>query len=677
MTDNRLKQILLSVAALAAPFFAGAVTAWPGAIQITNPDGSKIMVRAHGDEHFHYFTDAEESFIMERDSKGFFRKAVRDGKALEYCAESVNILMAEKGSQKCVDHTTPSCLPAIDDDGRTTYPTIGTDIHGLIVLLEYADTPFVIPNPKSTIERMLNEPGYSLYGGHGSAADYFTACSDGNFIPVFDVSEIITLPEPRAWYTGDNLKQFDNWGYALKYALEELDRQGMDFSRYDYDNDGVIDTVYFIYAGHGQHDTADGSCIWPHQGNYDDEIYGEVVLDGKIFRPYACSNELVADFRIPEGESAPCLAGVGVFCHEYSHVLGIPDLYNTGYNMGNISTPGTWSIMDQGPYNNDATQPPLYSAYEKWICRWTEFYEAEDGETYILDAATNNGHAVKIATDSPNEYFIVESRCNESWDESLGEEGLVIWHIDFDKNAWDNNLVNSRTNPGVSIHYSDKYKNTVTWPGVSNQIYLYPEYSNTLKTFRQYLDFSPYLTRLGYNEETGESSFEYNVVSERPDVETFIYSPWRPNDDSRGFTIFWEPLECADGYIVNVWRDTKKGPVYLAQDKIVIDTTELAFENLTAAWWQGDVRATVTVISGLPALHPSEEIVFTPMNLSTTGVRKIYQEDKYRDEVDHDRSIPSESHVFTLSGIEVTTHQLTPGLYIKKSNGKVSKVLVK
>lgn len=333
--------------------------------------------------------------------------------------------------------------------------------------------------------------------------------------------------------------------------------------------------------------------------------------------------------------------------------------------------------MDQGPYNNGATQPPLYSAYEKWICRWTEFVDAEDGEIYAFGSATNNGHAIRIPTESPNEYFIIESRCNDSWDEWLGEEGLLIWHIDFDKEAWENNYVNSRYNPGVSIHYSDQFKNSTTWPGINNQIYIYPEYSNTLTTFRRYLDFHPYLTHIDFNEDTGEGTFEYNVLSDRPDIVTKIHTPCRPDDDSRGFSIAWEPVEEANGYVVNVWRDTKKGRVYLAQDKIVTQSCELTFENLTAAWWQGEVKATVTVISGLPALNPSEEIVFTPMYLATTGVREVSPQ---LNEICVNRKkylIPSGSRIFTLSGIEMTPQNLSSGIYLLELNGKVSKIYLK
>lgn len=676
MTHSLFKSLLF-LAGCCLPSVVASMPAWPGGIELTNPDGSKIIVLAHGDKHFHYLTDSERSYIIEKDSEGFYRKATRNGKALAFNEENVSALREESLRRERV-FKSPSRLAAIDDEGRTFYPTKGNDIHSLVVLLAYPDTPFSIPDPKGTIERMLNEPGYSLYGGHGSAADYFTACSEGQFTPVFDVSEIVVLPENRSWYTGKNVKDFENWGYALKYALEELDRQGMDFSRYDYDNDGIIDTVYFIYAGNGQHDTMDPTCIWPHQGNYSAEEYGEVNVDGKIFMPYACSNELTAPHRIPAGESAPYLDGVGVFCHEYSHVLGIPDMYNTGYDFGGFTTPETWSVMDQGPYNNGATQPPLYSAYEKWVCHWTEFIEAEDGEFYSLAASADKGKAVRIPTASPNEYFIIESRSSAGWDASLGQEGLLIWHIDYDKDAWETNQVNSRSNPGVSIHYSVSPKGDVTWPGNSNLIYSFPESANPLKTIRKDYDFAPFITRMNYDKESGTGSFEYNVVKERPNARTFIHTPIRNDDDSKGFSISWAPYEGADGYLINIWRDTKKGRVYLSgcQDRIIVDSTELSFNNLTSAWWQGDVKATVTVICGLPALESSEEMVFTPMNLDTSGIDSMEEESPIYAE-GNGIVAPDEARIFTISGAEVGRGNLAPGIYLVVYDGATRKVAVK
>ena len=146
----------------------------------------------------------------------------------------------------------------------------------------------------------------------------------------------------------------------MVYALDAVDDE-VDFSKYDFDDDGTVDTVYFIYAGYGQADTGDETTVWPHQSILQGMVGSKKLLDGVYVNPYATSQELKggSHYYYQDGE----LAGIGTFCHEFGHVLGLPDLYDPNYNKQCI-TPNEWSIMDQGSYSGDSNCPPLFSAYE-------------------------------------------------------------------------------------------------------------------------------------------------------------------------------------------------------------------------------------------------------------------------------------------------------------------------
>ena len=151
-------------------------------------------------------------------------------------------------------------------------------------------------------------------------------------------------------------------------ACQQLDAT-VDFSEYDRDNDGYIDNVYIFYAGRGEASGGSSSTVWPHSWEVSAVESQTYYFDNVILNRYACGNEW-------EGDKPD---GVGTFIHEFSHVLGLPDLYSTSYSSA--FTPGSWSAMDYGPYNNNGCTPPLYSVFE--ICSrldnsyrigWTKFY---------------------------------------------------------------------------------------------------------------------------------------------------------------------------------------------------------------------------------------------------------------------------------------------------------------
>lgn len=400
---------------------------------VTLSNGLTVKVRLCGDEHAHWW-QAEDGSCFDVDSLGkgkavvpqeLMSKARSRMAARRQAARRAN---AKKASQR------------IATNGNTG--KFQGQRHGLIILVNFADSKFNTSKfgPTQTLySRIANEANYGENNFKGSISDYFKAQSGGQFLLDFDVAGPVTLPNGYSYY-GQN----DDDGYdkrpkeMVREACQVVDGS-VDFSKYDWDGDGEVEEVFVVYAGNGEHDTANQpNLIWPHMdnlANYDEQL----TLDGVTINTYACASELNGD---------KTLSGIGTFCHEFSHCMGFPDMYDTASDGNNFGM-GSWDLMDYGSYNGDGYVPAGYSGYEKMVCGWTTPIEldkpmtvngmerlADMGQTYII---YNKGNR--------NEYYILENRQQSGFDKYLPGSGLLIERVDYDKDIWEWNAVNT-TNGG-------------------------------------------------------------------------------------------------------------------------------------------------------------------------------------------------------------------------------------
>ena len=400
---------------------------------VTLSNGLTIKARLCGDEHAHWW-QAEDGSCFDVDSLGkgkavvpqeLMSKARSRMAARRQAARRAN---AKKASQR------------IATNGNTG--KFQGQRHGLIILVNFADSKFNTSKfgPTQTLYyRIANETNYGENNFKGSISDYFKAQSGGQFLLDFDVAGPVTLPYGYSYY-GQN----DDDGYdkrpteMVREACQAVDGS-VDFSKYDWDGDGEVEEVFVVYAGNGEHDTTNQpNLIWPHMDNLAN--YGEqLTLDGVTINTYACASELNGD---------KTLSGIGTFCHEFSHCMGFPDMYDTASDGNNFGM-GSWDLMDYGSYNGAGYVPAGYSGYEKMVCGWTTPIEldkpmtvngmerlADMGQTYII---YNKGNR--------NEYYILENRQQSGFDKYLPGSGLLIEHVDYDKDIWEWNAVNT-TNGG-------------------------------------------------------------------------------------------------------------------------------------------------------------------------------------------------------------------------------------
>ncbi|MDO4336318.1 MAG: M6 family metalloprotease domain-containing protein [Bacteroidales bacterium] len=344
---------------------------------------------------------------------------------------------------------------------ESTFPVLGEQ-KGLVVLVEYEDIAFTYGD-YDYFNRMLNEEGFSDFGSLGSCRDWFVDNSGGLFMPDFDVYGPVVLPNKRNYYGANDFFGNDMRPHEMAiHALEILDEE-VDFSQYDRDGDGKIDNVFIFYAGRGEHDSNLANAVWPHSWDISianpDSTY---VFDDVVLDHYACTCEYPSGYKRPDG--------IGTFVHEFSHVMGLPDLYVTTYTGG--FTPGPYSVLDQGPYNNDRLTPPNYSSYEKCALGWVDMIPIEEG-TVELPNFSDSNIAYVLPTERPDEFYFFENRQQKGNDTYLPNHGMLVWRVDYNKTKWDMNSVNNTSShQGVDLVEADNRKTEGTregdpYPGAS------------------------------------------------------------------------------------------------------------------------------------------------------------------------------------------------------------------
>ena len=400
-----------------------AIPSNPNPAVYTQPDGTQIVLSLQGDEFFHYLTN-EQGEVVEMDADGFYRP--------KGTISHQQFLQRRKASKQHREAANPQSRVG----GYTPAP------RGIVLIVQFADFSCVPATTQESMNEMCNGDNYSYDGAYGSAKQYFIDQSGGIYVPQFDVYGPITLTHNRSYY-GEN----DENGYdmrvdeavieAAQYAQQNL---GADFSLYDSNNDGNVDFVYLIYAGNGENVSGNPSYyIWPHQSSV---WWNEVYLNGKRLGTYACSAEL-------ENASSTQRCGVGTLCHEFSHVLGLPDYYDTQYgtNYREGLIPGKWDLMSSGSYNNDGKYPANYTVYEKCQFGWTSPVLLNRSQDVRINASSNYYYvsldgSPKEAT-SPDTVYYLENRQKTGWDKYVPGHGMLIWRVVYDQDKWYANTPNN------------------------------------------------------------------------------------------------------------------------------------------------------------------------------------------------------------------------------------------
>ena len=613
---------------------------------ITLANGTQKEVMLVGDENMHYYLDAEENAYT-RNADGIYvkkdreqlqslwkeRLAARNKHRMERALARGMNLTPEMARENKVRRKA--------EWGAEKNPISG-DKKGLVILVNFADMELNAAHRNEYYNRFFNEEGFSESGNAGSVHDYFYECSYGQFNLTFDVYGPVTVSKECAYY-GQNNENGDDM-YAAEMVAEACrlaDELGADFSQYDWDGDGIVDQVFLVYAGYGEHAGADESTIWPHEysladaGNYGDGT-GAITLDGTMVDTYAVSSEL-------DGNKGNTPAGIGTACHEFSHCMCIPDFYDTS-NHGYYGM-DSWDLMDYGSYSGNyrGNCPVPYTSYERMYCGWLTPVELsaptqisgmqslyESPEAYIIYNEKNR-----------KEYYMLENRQNLGFGASNPAHGMLVLHVYFDSNVWAENTVNSSTTQRMTIIPADGKLSVFTnsgdtWPGTTHNTALTDTSSPAATLYVANTDGRKLMGKpIEEIEESadGKISFAFNgglpigipVATEATDI------------SGNAFTANWTPVEGATGYIVQLTATDLLMKEYDLKEVTLLEEDFSGFNNGKTSAGTSDIGEHLDEYTETPGWKgyklyttpenavkvgsaKSEGYIFTPWLKSTTGV---------------------------------------------------------
>lgn len=564
---RRLFNALLSVLALSTVFTASAVTAKKGVVTVTQRDGTELNVRLYGDEWTHYCTTEDGYLLMEQDGLYYYgERSAATGQVVSSQRRAVNVASRTAADRSFLATLDPQSLisarveqmaqPAAQGAPRfratagpgtfpgTSFPPLGEQ-KALVILVAYSNVDFTLEDPHDYFTRMLNEEGFNTNGGTGSCRDFYMQSSNNQFIPEFDVYGPVTLPKARSYYGSNDWYGNDQHPEEMVIdACDLLDDQ-IDFSEYDRDGDGYVDNVYIFYAGRGEADGGASETVWPHSWNVEYGVGYNPEYDGVKISRYGCSNEWSGTTYSGHAD------GIGTFCHEFGHVMGLPDLYATSYT--GAFTPDAYACMDAGSYNNDGRTPPIMGVFERYALGWIEPTVIDGRMNCKLNHILTHNEAYIIPTSDPYEFFLLENRQLAGFDAYIPGHGMLIWHVDYDENVWTNNTVNNSTSHQyVDIEEADGIQSESTrsgdpFPGTANITSFTDDTTPSMKTWAKKGLNLP-ITEI--KETNGVITFV--VCGGLVDVDAPVLSEEITDIQAESFTASWSEVTDATNYVATL-----------------------------------------------------------------------------------------------------------------------------
>ena len=455
-----LKQLSLIVCLMLCSLTTWAAKAESIPVQVRQADGSVITVILCGDEHINWYTTLDGVLLVQgTDNNYYIGKVEKSGNLIatqQLAHEALTRSQAERNlianqdkekffayvnkvaeeSENAYNNSPLTRGPIVDTGygGVPYFPHTGSP-KALVILAEFQDTTFTIQDTKKVFTNyLMNEDHFSdtRYGqnqNYKGVRGYFKDCSYGQFTPFFDVVGPIKLPRKHAIYGAGN----DRMDLLLADACAAVDDL-VDFAKYDANNDGIVDLVYIIYAGHSAnyHDNK-VSNIWPKSGT----ITISNKFDGKSIRRYGVSNELNGSDKTSKNNKK--INGIGLFCHEFSHTLGLPDIYAYHTDAENQDDQGMefWDLMDGGTGVRGGRVPASYLAWEREVMGWMKIDELKDScNIKNLKSIDNGGKAYKIVNpNDSNEYIVLQSMQKGAWNQGWGDgtygKGLLAYRVSY------------------------------------------------------------------------------------------------------------------------------------------------------------------------------------------------------------------------------------------------------
>ena len=457
-----MKQLIISVfLILAISASTEAAPALRGAMRVMQADGTWITVEQFGDEDHHWMTTADGVMVI-NSGKGYYVADIDDEGKLT----ATTVLVHEAGqrsaneralvSRQLQRHTlfhqrAKAPRRALGIGSGKYLPHSGSP-RVLTILAAYKDLDFTVNDPVRAFDQLLNGEQQTDLGNHnqlnlGSVRKYFEGSSQNQFSPQFDIVGPITLPDSMAYYGGTNNNGSDDkFTEFCRDALAQVEKDSLvaDWSLYDNDHDGTIELVCIVYAGYGQNQGGDVNTMWA-KASHKNMAYNDQIKIGF----FNCSCELFYPAY------ADYINGTGVFIHEFSHCMGLPDLYATT-SSAYVNNQGmeTWDIMDYGLYNYNGFAPCPYTAWEQEVLGWTEIETLTAGsQVTSLLPLIEGGKAYKfVNADNELNYIVMENIQRRGLNKKASGHGLLVYQVNY---------------PNASVNMTDAPNNKKGFPAVA------------------------------------------------------------------------------------------------------------------------------------------------------------------------------------------------------------------
>jgi len=462
-----------------------AVPAYPGLVQYKQANGKTLAIFLKGDEKVKWAT-TEDGYTIMLNSNGVYEYAIQDMKGdLQLSGIEVNNIKERTAAEKELLskvskglYYSPSQLSMMKSiwdiksaEAQKAFPTTGNR-KLICILMGFKDKAFT--KTQSDFNNLFNQVGYSTGGATGSVKDYYLENSWGQFNLTVDVFGPYTASQNMSYYGANDAYGNDQNPRALVTEAVNAADASANFANYDNDGDGTVDGVYVIYAGYGEEAGASADAIWAHAWSIT-----PVTKDGKTISKYSCSAEL-------RGNSGTTITSIGVICHEFGHVLGAPDYYDTDYSTGGqFEGTGKWDMMASGSWNNNGVTPAHHNAYTKVkVYGWATATVLSSATNVTVKPVKDNKSFFQINSTTSGEYWIMENRQQVGFDAYVPGHGLIIYHVHKDvASASSSNNINATypqkmypvcasatTNPGTtSSTYGSINSTGCPFPGSSNK----------------------------------------------------------------------------------------------------------------------------------------------------------------------------------------------------------------
>lgn len=569
-----MKKIILSIALAMLTLTASAVPARRTQRTLTLSDGTQVTATLSGDENYHYWKTADgHAFVMNEEN-------IPQEISLQQAQSKLQAKVQARNAHRIAKRTKRKAAW-----GAETNPISG-ERKGLVILVNYKDKK--MQHTQAEYNDYFNKAGYSDNNCTGSVRDYFLSQSYGKFSLDFDVMGPVTLSKNLSYYGDNDSDGNDKHAAEMVAEAVKLAVSGIDLKRYDWDGDGYVDQVYVVYAGYGEHADAPANTIWPHEfelseaAKYNDGP-GAITINGVTIDTYACSSEL-------RGSSGNKMDGIGTACHEFSHCLAIPDMYDTSADGENFGM-NVWDLMDYGSYNGEdgfGETPAPFTSYERMYCGWLTPVElTQPCNVNDMPAITKEPVAYLIRNANPKfpgEYYLLENHQQESWDAYAPAHGMLVLHVDFNSNAWKQNTVNNvASHQRMTIIPADgklSHYNTAgdTWPGTSKKTALTDTSRPAAKLYNLNSNGRKFMGRPIENiaEKDGLISFTFDGGKALPQLATPTALP-ATQVTASGFTAQWQKVEGATSYEVQLTATgNNEGSI---EESILLDENFKGFNN--------------------------------------------------------------------------------------------------